>query len=148
VSLHLRISTPAALLVDSRDVLSLRAEDESGGFGVLPGHADFLTVLPACVLHWRERDGKERYCAVRGGVLTVSGGSQATVACRYGVLGDDLQKLEAVAHAAASARASAASRARVEQTRLHAYAVRQLVRYLRLAGLTDGALFDGEGEGS
>jgi F-type H+-transporting ATPase subunit epsilon len=64
------------------------------------------------------------------------------------VLGDDLQKLEAVAHAAASARASAASRARVEQTRLHAYAVRQLVRYLRPSGLSDGALFDGEGEGS
>jgi F-type H+-transporting ATPase subunit epsilon len=82
VSLHLKISTPAALLVDSRDVLSLRAEDESGGFGVLPGHADFLTVLPACVLRWRERDRKARYCAGRGGVLTVSGGWQATVACR------------------------------------------------------------------
>jgi F-type H+-transporting ATPase subunit epsilon len=148
VTLRLKISTPAALLVDTVGVLSLRAEDESGGFGVLPGHADFLTALPACVLRWREGDHKERYCAVRGGVLTVRGGTEATVACRYGVLGDDLQKLEAEAHAAASARASAASRARVEQTRLHAYAVRRLVRYLRPAGLSDRAVFDAEGEGS
>ena len=48
--LHLTIATPAAVLVDADGVASLRAEDESGAFGVLPGHADLLTVLPPSVL--------------------------------------------------------------------------------------------------
>jgi F-type H+-transporting ATPase subunit epsilon len=63
------------------------------------------------------------------------------------VLGDDLAKLEAEVRAAAAARAAGESRARVEQTRLHAYAVRQLVRYLRPAGLSESILMsDGEGD--
>jgi F-type H+-transporting ATPase subunit epsilon len=144
--LRLKVTTPSALLVEDSDVISLRAEDESGGFGVLPGHADFLTALPACVLRWRRSDGKERYCAVRGGVITVKGGGEVNVACRHGVLGDDLARLEGEVRAAATARASAASHARVEQTRLHAYAVRQLVRYLRPAGLPESVLTDGEGD--
>ncbi len=51
-----RSSTPAAILIDADDVRSLRAEDESGAFGVLPGHADLLTVLPPSVVRWT-RDG-------------------------------------------------------------------------------------------
>ena len=45
--LQLIIATPAKLLIDVDDVRSLRAEDDSGAFGVLPGHADLLTVLAA-----------------------------------------------------------------------------------------------------
>ena len=73
-ALHLTIATPTRLLIDCPDVMSLRAEDESGGFGILPGHADFLTVLPASVVRWRLRDGSERVCALRAGVMTVRGG--------------------------------------------------------------------------
>ena len=35
--MRLTIATPASLLVDATDVRSLRAEDMSGAFGVLPG---------------------------------------------------------------------------------------------------------------
>jgi F-type H+-transporting ATPase subunit epsilon len=146
--LRLVIATPATLLVDVPDVASFRAEDASGGFGVLPGHADFVTTLPACVLRWRTEAQVERFCAVRGGVLTVKDGAEIRIACRYGVLGDDVETLEAEVRIAAAARADLASRVRVEQTRLHAYAVRQLVRYLRPAGLAPRGMGDREGDAS
>jgi len=38
--LHLLISTPVAVLVDADDVVAVRAEDESGSFGIRPGHAE------------------------------------------------------------------------------------------------------------
>jgi len=144
--LRLIVSTPTRLLVDDPEVISVRAEDASGGFGILPGHANFVTALSPCVLRWR-LEGDERYCAVRGGVLSVKDGRQVSVACRRGVLGSDLDKLEMDIRAAGVAQAGVESRARVEQTRLHAYAVRQLLRYLRPAGLSESILGDGQGEG-
>ena len=48
--LHLTIATPAKLLVDIEDVRSVRAEDASGSFGILAGHADLLTVLSLSVV--------------------------------------------------------------------------------------------------
>ena len=130
-ALHLTITTPASVLVDRTDVRSVRAEDESGGFGILLGHTDLLTVLPASVVRWRNGDGVMHYCAVRGGVLTVSGGNRVAIACRQATLDDDLAALERTVGALRAAELDAERQARVEQTRLHARAVRQLVRYLR-----------------
>jgi F-type H+-transporting ATPase subunit epsilon len=145
-AMRLTITTPNAVLFDGGGVRSIRAEDQSGGFGLLPGHADFLTVLPASVIRWRAKDGVERFCAIRSGVLTIKDGERVAVACRHGVLGDDLQKLEAEVHSARATQIDATARARVEQTRLHANAVRQLIRYLRPAGLSEAALFTDEGK--
>ncbi len=139
--LRLVISTPTKLLVDESFVSSVRAEDASGGFGVLPGHAAFVTALLACVVRWRGAGG-ERYCAVRGGVMSVKDGAEVRVACRYGVVGAALDALEAEIRTAATAQAAGESRARVEQSRLHAYAVRQLIRYLRPASVADSILGD------
>ncbi len=141
--LHLTIATPASLLVDAGDVGSLRAEDLSGSFGVLPGHADLLTVLPPSVVRWTKRGEAQRFCAVSGGVLTVSGGDRVSIACRRGTVGDDLAALEAAVAAQRSAELDADRRARVEQTRLHARALRQLMRFLR-AGAGAGPLGDGD----
>jgi F-type H+-transporting ATPase subunit epsilon len=142
--LHLTIATPFKLLVESDDVRSLRASDESGSFGILPGHADLLTVLPASVVEWREGDGQWRYCAVRAGVFTVSGGERIAVACRKGVLGRDLAGLEAQVRRVDIAETDADRRARVEQTRLHAQAVRQLLQYLLPRGRHGGFTRSGE----
>ncbi|HEY8260014.1 MAG TPA: F0F1 ATP synthase subunit epsilon [Methylosinus sp.] len=142
-ALRLTITTPNAVLLDEDGVRSVRAEDESGGFGLLPGHADLLTVLPASVLRWRSADGAERYCAIRGGVLTVREGERVSIACRRGVLGRDLGQLDAEVHAARATEKEAAARARVEETRLHASAVRRLVRYLRPSGAAE---FLGDGK--
>lgn len=129
--LHLTIATPAAVLVDSADVVALRAEDESGSFGILPGHADFLTVLVPCVIRWHGTDNAPYFCAVEGGVLSVEDGRSVTIACRNGIRGDTLVALQVAVESARAKRLDAARRARVEQTRMHAQAVRQLLRYLR-----------------
>jgi F-type H+-transporting ATPase subunit epsilon len=130
-TLRLSVTTPGQILVDNGDVAALRAEDESGSFGILPGHADLLTVLVPSVLRWRTKDGAAHFCAVRGAVLTVSAGREVAVACREGVVGDALEALEAKVGERRAQQREAERKARVEQTRLHALAVRQLVRYLR-----------------
>lgn len=140
-TLHLVVTTPALVLVDAPDVVSVRAEDESGAFGILPGHTDFLTVLATSVLRWRDGGGVTRYCALQGGVLTVSEGRRIAVACRGGELGDDLATLEDRVRAQRVAETDADRKARVEQMRLHARAVRQLMRYLR-PGSSGGAGVD------
>jgi F-type H+-transporting ATPase subunit epsilon len=130
-TLHLTVTTPAQILVKSDDVAAVRAEDQSGSFGILAGHADLLTVLVPSVLRWRTADGAARFCAVRGGVFTVSSGRDVAVACREGVVGDSLDELQAKVRAVRAQELEADRKARVEQIRLHALAVRQLVRYLR-----------------
>ncbi len=52
--MRLRIITPLAVVVDEDGVLALRAEDASGSFGILPGHADFLTSLAISVVELGE----------------------------------------------------------------------------------------------
>jgi F-type H+-transporting ATPase subunit epsilon len=118
-------------MVDALPVVSLRAEDASGAFGVHAGHADMVTLLSASVVRWRTPDGGEHYCAVDGGVLIVSGGTAVSLACREAVQGDSLEALEAQVRRARAEQLDAMRRARVEQTRLHAHAVRQMLRYLR-----------------
>lgn len=137
-TLSLSISTPDAVLVARDDIRSLRAADASGDFGILPGHADLLTVLPASVVRFRGADGEWTFCAVRGGVMTVSGGSRVAIACRQASLSADLDALAARVAADRAADTDADRRARVEELRLHARAVRQMLRYLR-PGPADGA---------
>jgi F-type H+-transporting ATPase subunit epsilon len=130
-ALHLSVTTPSQILVESDDVVAVRAEDQSGSFGILPGHADLLTVLVPSVLRWRTADGAARYCAVRGGVFTVAAGRDIAVAGCEGVVGDSLEDLEAKVRTVRAQELEADRKARVEHVRLHALAVRQLVRYLR-----------------
>lgn len=130
-TLRLTIATPSEMLIDCPDVAALRGEDMTGSFGILPGHADFLTVLAPCVVRWRTADGRCRFCAISSGVLRVVDGNYVGIACREGELGDALEALEAQVRAAREARADAARKARVEQTRLNARAIRQILMYLR-----------------
>jgi F-type H+-transporting ATPase subunit epsilon len=98
---------------------------------VLPGHADLLTALVPFVVRWRTVDGAACFCAVRGGVFAVSGGGNVSVACREGVVGDSLDELEAKVRTVRARQLEADRKARAEQIRVHALAVRQLIRYLR-----------------
>lgn len=132
--LRLTLSTPARVVVDDLEIVALRAEDASGSFGIRPGHADFVTLLDACVVQWRTAEGATHYCAVDGAVLRVSRGSELAIACREAIVGESLAGLEAEVHRARAAAADFERRMRVEQTRLHAQAVRRILRYLKPAG--------------
>lgn len=129
--MRLLITDPLSMVVDAPDVAAVRAEDESGSFGILPGHADFLTTLLLSVVTWRERTGAVRHCAVRRGVLTVSGGAEVLVATREAHLGDDLDELENVVLAGYRALVDAERGASTASARLRMQAIRRIVGLLR-----------------
>lgn len=129
--MKLRITMPTAVVIDLDDVDHLRAEDASGAFGILRRHADFLTVLETSVVSWRRSSGAERYCAVRGGVLTVRGGERIAIATREAVPGDDLVHLEAEVLAAFRRKSAEDESARAGSTRLQFAAVRRILDYVR-----------------
>lgn len=132
--MRLRILTPLAVVVDQDDIAALRAEDATGGFGILPHHADFLTALTIGVVGWRRADGGQGYCAVRGGVLSMTGGQDIAVATREAVAGDDLDRLDEIVLARFRAAYDEERQQHVESTRLHLNAIRQIMSHLRVDG--------------
>jgi F-type H+-transporting ATPase subunit epsilon len=129
--MKLTVSTPLALMVDAEEVQAVRAEDASGGFGILPGHADFLTALGVSVMTWRDQAGGEHHVALRGGVLEVIGGREVSVATREAVCGDDLDRLEEDVLAEFQRRQAEEKAAHVDAQRLYLAAIRQIIRHLR-----------------
>ena len=129
--MKLRIVTPLSVVVDDDDVTSLRAEDASGSFGVLSGHADFLTSLEISVVRWKKEDGAERYCAVRGGVLSVANGRDVSIAARDAVPGDDLETLDQAVLARFRNDIDVERTEYAESTRLQLSAIRHIVQNLR-----------------
>lgn len=129
--MRLVVTDPVHVIVERDDIVAVRAEDASGSFGILKGHADFLTVLESSVLTWRSSDGRTGYCAVDGGILTVSGGDTISVATREAHLGDDLETLRADVIAAFRAREDAERTGRTAAARLRTRAIRGMVEALR-----------------
>lgn len=121
------------------DVVSLRAEDASGCFGILPGHADLLTVLDIGVASWRQADGQARHCAVRGGVMRVVGGDTVEIATREAILSDDLGRLESTVLAQFHAREEAERSEHSREQQLELQALREIMRYLRPEHAGSGA---------
>lgn len=136
--MRLTITTPMAVAVDEEGVVSVRAADPTGSFGVLRGHADFLTALRDTVVVWRTADGAEHACAVRGGVFRVSGGSRVTVATRDAVAGDDLAALEREVLARFRRARDDEAAARVGAERLQLAALRRIVDSLRPGARPEG----------
>lgn len=129
--MRLLITTPMAVVVDDPTVVALRAEDESGSFGILDGHADFMTALTVSVVSWRHPEGRRRFCAVRRGVLSVTKGNEVAIATRQAIAGDDLDHLEQVVLAEFWQEIEAERAARTESLQLQMKAIRQIVRFLR-----------------
>ncbi len=134
--MRLRIVAPLSVVVDE-DILSLRAEDASGSFGILPGHAPFLTALAISIVSWRQGE-RERFCAVRGGVLTVNKGSTIAIATREAVAGDDLSTLDRVVLARFRSDADAERVDHTETVQLQLNVIRRMVSRLH-TGADTGA---------
>ncbi len=147
--MKLTITTPLAVVVQEDGVLVLSAEDSSGGFGIQPHHADFLTSLAVAVVSWKSGDEARHYCAVRGGVLTVTGGREIAIATREAIVGEDLATLDAAILDRFQADADAERAERVDSTRLQLSAIRQIVNHLQSGHLQGGHLQGGRsGAGS
>ena len=129
--MRLTVSTPLAIVTDSEAVAHLRAEDETGAFGILPGHADFLTALSLSVVSWRDLKGSEHHLAVRGGMLQVRDGNLITIATREAVAGDDLSWLQTEVLATFRRRTDEEKKSRTDAQRLYLAAIRQICRYLK-----------------
>ena len=129
--MRLLITTPTAIVVDQPNVSSVRAEDDSGSFGILRGHEDLLTALNLSIVSWRDADDRVRYCAVRRGVLSVTGGSEIAIATREAIPGDDLDRLEEVVLNQFRERSEMERASRTQSLQLQMKAIRQIVRYLR-----------------
>lgn len=129
--MRLDITTPFATVVRTDEAVDVRAEDSSGGFGILKGHADFLTVLAVSVLTWRDGGGGEHYVALRGGMLAVRHGDSVAVATPEAVAGEDLHRLQADVLARFQHELDEERAAHTAAQRLHLAAIRQIMRLLR-----------------
>lgn len=128
--MRLLVTTPVTIVVDAGDVRHVRAEDETGAFGILPGHSDFITVLSISVITWRDDLDEEHHVAVRGGVLTVRDGDLVEVATREAVGEETLQRLGKAVLERFREEAQTEEQWRVSAARLHLAAIRQIQSYL------------------
>ena len=129
--MRLTVATPLVIVVEVGDVVHLRAEDDTGAFGILPGHTDFLTALAVSVASWRDDRGAEHHVAVRGGMLEVRDGNTIGIATPEAVAGDDLQRLETEVLAKFRLQLVEEQAARTDAQRLYLAAIRQIARFLR-----------------
>lgn len=128
--MRLVVTTPLALVLDASDAARVQAEDTSGGFGILPGHADFLTVLPVSVLTWFDTHGAEHNVALRRAVLRVSGGQTVSVAAREAVAADALADLKGAVLDRFRTAERDETAVRISTERLHLATMRSLQHYL------------------
>ena len=129
--MRLRITTPLTVVVDEDAVRIVSAEDASGGFGIQPHHADFLTSLAVGVVSWEDAAGSRHYCAVQGGVLSVTGGQEVSVTTREAIPGDDITTLDQTILDRFGADTTAEQAGRIDSTKLQLRAIREIVRHLR-----------------
>jgi F-type H+-transporting ATPase subunit epsilon len=139
--MKLRITTPLAIVVDEDGVAALRAEDASGSFGILPRHADFLTSLATTVVRWTGADQRRHFCAVRGGMLAMTGGDSIAIATREAITGDDLATMDQTVLARFKADAEVERDERLQAKLMQLHAIRQIITHLRQAPSSGGAEF-------
>ena len=129
--MRLQIVTPLAVEADLTNIASVRADDRTGSFVILPHHADFITVLTISAVGWSTEAGEEGHIAVRGGILRVEGGELVQIATRQAISGPSLEKLGTAVLDQLHEEAETEARTRVAATRLHVGLIRQLDRYLQ-----------------
>jgi F-type H+-transporting ATPase subunit epsilon len=129
--MRLQIITPLVVEADLTDIVSVRADDRTGSFVILPHHADFITVLTISVVEWATSAGETGHIAVRGGILRAEGGELVQIATRQAVSGPTLEKLGTAVLDQLRDEAEAEAKTRVAATRMQMGLIRQLDRYLR-----------------
>jgi F-type H+-transporting ATPase subunit epsilon len=127
--MRLSIRTPLAVVMDETDVTYVRAEDETGAFGILEGHADFLTTLAVCVVMWR-RGEQTSQVAVRGGILRVCSGNHVSIATREAVGEQSLASVGRAVLERMRLQVESEEASHLVGTRMELATIRQIERYL------------------
>jgi F-type H+-transporting ATPase subunit epsilon len=91
--MRLRVFLPTNILID-QEVTKIVAEAESGYFGILPKHVDFVTALAPGIFSF-EMEGEEEFMAVDEGVL-VKFGAEVLVSTRKAIRGKNLGELKRI----------------------------------------------------
>lgn len=112
------------------DIDGLHAEERQRKFRLLAGHAPFLTALSISIVSWRRAE-QQRFCALRGGVMTVVEGAIVAIATREAVAGDDLTTLDRDVLARFQSDAEEERVDRVETVQLQLNAIRRMVSRLQ-----------------
>ena len=68
----LRIVTPTKIY--ERNIKAVRLKDESGFFGIMKGHIDFLTALEPSLCYYLDEHDRETFLAIDGGIARVKEG--------------------------------------------------------------------------
>ncbi|MCB9697118.1 MAG: F0F1 ATP synthase subunit epsilon [Alphaproteobacteria bacterium] len=127
--MRLSITTPLRTVVQADGVIAVRAEDETGLFGIEHGHAALLTVLVPSIVSWRDEAGLH-HAAVRGGLLTLRG-DHVEIATREAVVSDDLDQLQPEVVRSFRSAQQEEERSASHAARLEAEAVRRITQALR-----------------
>jgi F-type H+-transporting ATPase subunit epsilon len=89
--MQVSLRLPARILFEG-PALSVTGTAADGGFGILPNHVDFVTVLVPSVLLVAPPDGPERIFGIDEGLL-VKKSDRVEIAVRRGVESQDLDTL-------------------------------------------------------
>ena len=125
--MHLRVATPSGTVVDA-PIASLRAEDDSGFFGIRPRHETMFTSLAVGIVSYRTLAGEERFVAVRRGVLWTDG-RDVTIVTRDAVESPDIADLEERVLAQFLKRDEEDRQGGTALTKMQIAALRQLLQY-------------------
>jgi F-type H+-transporting ATPase subunit epsilon len=128
--MRLVVTTPLSVLIDADDVREVRAEDETGSFGIRPGHAGFVTALTVSVVSWHDQEDREHQIAVRGGILMVDAGRAVEIAAREAIGEDTLAELGPAVLERMRREEESEKEEWVSTTRLQLAAIRYVQNYL------------------
>ena len=122
--LQLSLESATDRLEESAAV-SFVGEDPSGQFGILPGHARFMTPRSAGLCRYRRQAGDWRYLGTTGGILYCADGT-LHIATRRFLTGDDPDRLSAELERQLAAEAEASRELRESLQQIEQGIVRRL----------------------
>jgi len=89
-SFKIKIITPT--ITFDREIKYIRLKDDTGFFGIMKGHINFVTALVPSLGYYIDIDGREVFLAVDGGILNIKDGV-ITLTSREVFESDNAEKL-------------------------------------------------------
>ena len=86
----LKVVTPQK--ITEKRVKTIRLKDETGFFGIMKGHINFVTAIEPSLCYYLDENDREVFLAVYGGIVSIKGG-MVTITSREIFESDDAEKL-------------------------------------------------------